>query len=93
MLVVVPGAFRGAGVADFRAERAERAELRVEFRAAAHEGGGEPASVGAINAETRALRHLAEASVSAMFAFLRAAHAGVDTALVFLMCHFIFLLL
>ena len=90
MLVVVLGAFRGAGVADFRAERAE---LRVEFLSAAHEGGGEPARIGAINAKTRALRHLAEASVSAMFAFLRAAHAGVDTALVFLMCHFIFLLL
>jgi hypothetical protein len=88
MLVVVLAAFRGARLADFSAGATDH---RMTLRAAAHERGGRPSNVGAIDAKTRALRPFAEALICAVLAFLGTTHAGVDTALVFLMCHFIFL--
>lgn len=87
MFAVVLVAFRRARVADFGAEPAD---LCVELRAAAHEGGSQPAQICAVDAESGAFGYLAEAFVATVLAFLRATHAGFDTGLVFLMCHFVF---
>lgn len=79
-------ALRRAGIANLSAELAK---FRVELRAAAHEGGGHPADVSAINTEPGALLHAAETFVAAMLAFLRATHASFDTGLMILMCYLI----
>jgi hypothetical protein len=88
MFVVGFPAFGRAGVADFRAERAQAG---VKFRTAAYEPSHGPTNVGAVDAEPRALFPDSETLVAAVLAFLSASHAGVDAVLMFVMCH-IFLL-
>src|ERR1041384_5916234 len=77
--LVLP-ALRSARLADLRAHAAK---VRGEARVARHEGGGEPAGLGAVAVKADAFGHhlhvaLAEAGVSAVLAFLGAADAGLD---------------
>jgi hypothetical protein len=79
VVIVVLFTFDCAGFADLGAYTTNSC---VKARAAAHECGARPARVGAVDAKACALRHLAETGVAAVFAFLRAAHARVNTGLV-----------
>jgi hypothetical protein len=89
MLRLVFRGFGGAGVADFRAKRAEPGR---EVTASGHEPGGERAKIGAIAIEFDATRHLlhiffVQTFRCAVFTGRRAGATGIDTALVFLVWH------
>ncbi len=76
MLVVMFLAFRGARVAN---RGAEDAEFRTKFGISAHERRPRPTEIRAINTRSGAFRHVPQTLISAAFAFLSTAHAGVDT--------------
>src|SRR5262249_3646825 len=87
VIVVVLFALDGAGVAGVGAEPAH---LVDEARAAAHEGGGQPAQRGAVTVQADALGQvghvgLAQAGVGAVVALLSAAGAGLDARMASMM--------
>jgi hypothetical protein len=89
MLGFVLSALGAARIADVGTQRADRLG---EIGAAAHIGGRRPANFGAIIIEPNALGHLfyiafRQARVGTMLALLGAADAGLDTRLVFVVCH------
>lgn len=88
-------ALRGAGFADLRTDLTDRVH---EAGTAAHERGGGPTNLRAIQIERDAAGHvgnvlLVQAGFGAVLALLGAAGAGVNTAGVFLVAHGVYLLL
>jgi len=84
MLLVVPGAFLGAGIANLRTDTADFLD---EPRASAHERDAETAHFRAIETEPGAIRHAAQAFIGAVIAFLGAATTRANTRLMLLMRH------
>jgi hypothetical protein len=91
-LAVIHFMFAAFGSARVANVRTKTTELLRELRASAHERSGGPATLRTILVESDALSHhgdvfLPQAFVTAVFAFLRAANASVDTALKLFVAH------
>jgi hypothetical protein len=91
-LTVIHFVFAAFGSARVANVRTKTTELLRKLRASAHEGSGGPATLRTILIESDALGHhgdvfLPQALVTAVFAFLRAANASVDTALKLFVAH------
>jgi len=84
MIVGMFRAFFGAGVANIGADAAD---FFHETRPPAHVGWASPTHLRAVNAQTRAVRHIAQTGIRAVIAFLGTLDTGADTGLMLLMRH------
>lgn len=84
MLLVVFGAFLGAGIANVRAQAADFLD---EARTSAHERNAQTAHFRAIEANPGAIRHAAQTLHSAVVAFLSTPATSANARLMFLVSH------
>lgn len=84
MVIVMLGTFLGAGIANIGTDAAN---LVDEPGAATHEGDAQATYLGAVEAQTCALRHAAQALVGTVITFLSATATGGDARLMLLVRH------